>query len=55
MLHSGDDVGQGTQPTAVAGKAGRAWSSEVVLQAAWDCACDGCYEPQLVGQSWFTL
>ncbi|MFB1479678.1 Dyp-type peroxidase [Corallococcus sp. RDP092CA] len=58
MRHSGDRVGQGTQPTAatpVAQKAGSAWRSEVALQAARDYACDGCYEPQIVGQNWFTL
>ncbi|MFP2929611.1 Dyp-type peroxidase [Pyxidicoccus sp. 3LG] len=58
LLHSGDGVGQGTEPTAstpVAEKARGTWRSEVVLQAARDYACDGCYEPQLVGQNWFTL
>jgi Dyp-type peroxidase family len=58
LLHSGDGVGQGAEPTPftpVAEKAGRAWRSEVVLQAARDYACDGCYEPQIVGQNWFTL
>jgi hypothetical protein len=58
LLHCGDRVGNGTRETAftpVADKAGGTWRSEVALQAARDYACDGCYEPQLVGQNWFTL
>ena len=58
LLHCGDRVGNGTRETAftpVADKAGGTWRSEVALQTARDYACDGCYEPQLVGQNWFTL
>ncbi|KFA91630.1 Dyp-type peroxidase [Archangium violaceum] len=58
LQHSGDGVGNGTGETAftpVAEKAGAVWRSEVALEAARDYACDGCYEPQLVGKNWFTL
>ena len=55
---SGDNVGDGTRETPftpVHKKAGGCWSSNVPLALARDYACDGCYEPQLSGQSWFTL
>nr|QKW93937.1 4-hydroxyphenylacetate decarboxylase large subunit [Vitiosangium cumulatum] len=58
LKHSGDGVGNGTGETAftpVADKAGGTWRSEVELQDARNYACDGCYEPQLVGKNWFTL
>ncbi|WP_434389378.1 Dyp-type peroxidase [Melittangium boletus] len=58
LLHCGDRVGEGTTPTAftpVSQKAQGTWRNHVTLQAARDYACDGCYEPQFVGQSWFTL
>ena len=31
------------------------WDSEIKLADARDYACDGCYEPQIVGKNWFTL
>jgi Dyp-type peroxidase family len=58
LLHSGDRVGEGTgksADTSVSAKAGGTWRSDVALKAARDYACDGCYEPQFVGQNWFTL
>lgn len=58
LLHSGDGVGDGvaeTDFTPVTAKAGGTWRSAVTLQSARDYACDGCYEPQIVGQNWFTL
>jgi len=58
LLHCGDRVGDGSTPTSftpVTQKAGGTWHNQVTLQAARDYACDGCYEPQFVGQSWFTL
>ncbi len=58
LAQSGDDVGRGTHETAstpVAEKAAGLWNSRVRLRDARDYACDGCYEPQLTGTSWFTL
>jgi Dyp-type peroxidase family len=58
-LHqSGDRIGEGHGAggsTPVAEKAGGLWRSTVRLPDARDYACDGCYEPQLSGSSWFTL
>ena len=58
LQQSGDRIGQGHGAggsTPVAEKAGGLWSSAVSLRDARDYACDGCYEPQLSGTSWFTL
>jgi pyruvate-formate lyase len=58
LVASGEGVGDGTEPTAytpVREKANGAWDSTVALRHARDYACDGCYEPQLSGTSWFTL
>ena len=58
LVASGEGVGDGKEPTAytpVREKANGTWSSEVPLRYARDYACDGCYEPQLSGVSWFTL
>jgi Dyp-type peroxidase family len=58
LQQSGDRIGQGhgaVGSTPVAEKAGELWSSAVSLRDARDYACDGCYEPQLSGTSWFTL
>ncbi len=52
MQQSGDAIGQGS---GVAEKAGGLWRTTVSLKDARDYACDGCYEPQLSGTSWFTL
>jgi pyruvate-formate lyase len=58
LQQSGDRIGQGHGAggsTPVADKAEGLWRSSVSLQDARDYACDGCYEPQLSGTSWFTL
>ena len=58
LQQSGDRIGEGHRPsesTPVAKKAKGLWSSTVSLRDARDYACDGCYEPQLSGTSWFTL
>jgi Dyp-type peroxidase family len=58
LVASGDDIGAGagaTRNTPVSEKAGPKWDSSVELRDARDYACDGCYEPQFVGQNWFTL
>jgi Dyp-type peroxidase family len=58
LRQSGDRIGAGSGASAstpVAEKAGGLWRSEVRLRDARDYACDGCYEPQLSGTSWFTL
>jgi Dyp-type peroxidase family len=58
LLQSGDGVGDGAEATAstpVSEKAAGLWSSKVALRSARNYACDGCYEPQFVGQNWFTL
>lgn len=58
LQQSGDQVGKGQTPTdytPVSEKAGGLWHSQVGLQDARDYACDGCYEPQIVGKNWFTL
>jgi pyruvate-formate lyase len=52
LQRSGEAIGAGGD---VAGRAEGCWRSEVALEAARDYACDGCYEPQIVGQNWFTL
>ena len=52
LVASGEGVGDGAD---VAKKAGGLWDSTVPLRVARDYACDGCYEPQLSGTSWFTL
>ncbi|MDC0672906.1 Dyp-type peroxidase [Nannocystis radixulma] len=58
LVRSGEAVGAGAgdgEWTPVAAKASGLWRSGVALGAARDYACDGCYEPQLAGKSWFTL
>ncbi|RAM48221.1 MAG: formate acetyltransferase [Hapalosiphonaceae cyanobacterium JJU2] len=58
LQQSGDRIGEGQTPTnytPVQEKAGVLWRSEVELQDARNYACDGCYEPQIVGKNWFTL
>ena len=58
LRQSGDGIGEGhgaDGSTPVSGKAGGLWHSTVSLPDARDYACDGCYEPQLSGTSWFTL
>ena len=58
LQQSGDRVGDGHGAggsTPVAEKANGLWQGEVSLRDARDYACDGCYEPQLSGTSWFTL
>ncbi len=58
LAKSGDRIGNGSDgsgSTPVAEKAGGLFQSEVSLADARDYACDGCYEPQLSGNSWFTL
>ncbi len=58
LLHSGDNVGNGRRSdefTPVKEKAAGKWNSNVTLKDARDYACDGCYEPQIVGKNWFTL
>ncbi|MBL8684614.1 MAG: Dyp-type peroxidase [Myxococcales bacterium] len=58
LVASGDRIGDGSTPTKstpVREKAGDRWRSAVSLRDARDYACDGCYEPQLSGTSWFTL
>jgi Dyp-type peroxidase family len=58
LKQSGDRIGNGHGAggsTPVAEKAGGLWKSDVSLLDARDYACDGCYEPQLSGTSWFTL
>jgi Dyp-type peroxidase family len=52
LQQSGDRIGDGSK---VAEKAGGLWRTTVSLKDARDYACDGCYEPQLSGTSWFTL
>jgi Dyp-type peroxidase family len=49
---SGQNIGAGAD---VAARAEGCWTSDVSLEAARDYACDGCYEPQIAGQNWFTL
>jgi Dyp-type peroxidase family len=58
LQQSGDNIGNGhgtEGSTPVREKAEGLWQSSVSLQDARDYACDGCYEPQLSGTSWFTL
>ena len=58
LRQSGDGIGEGhgaDGSTPVSAKAGGLWRSTVSLPDARDYACDGCYEPQLSGTSWFTL
>lgn len=58
LVQSGERIGEGLEPTdytPVADKAGGCWNSSVDLAIARDYACDGCFEPQLSGCSWFTL
>lgn len=58
LVASGEEVGDGIEPTdytPVREKAQGTWDSTVPLRHARDYACDGCYEPQLSGVSWFTL
>ena len=50
LVASGQSVGGN-----VASLANGRWDSHVELAHARDYACDGCYEPQLAGRSWFTL
>ena len=52
LRESGRNIGAGAD---VAGRAEGCWRSDVSLEAARDYACDGCYEPQIAGQNWFTL
>ncbi|HEX6041363.1 pyruvate formate lyase family protein, partial [Longimicrobium sp.] len=52
LQRSGEAIGAGADVEA---RAEGCWRSEVTLEAARDYACDGCYEPQVVGQNWFTL
>jgi hypothetical protein len=55
---SGNDIGNGHgtgEATPVAEKAKGRRRSTVSLRDSRDYACDGCYEPQLSGTSWFTL
>ncbi|HKR66961.1 MAG TPA: Dyp-type peroxidase [Thermoanaerobaculia bacterium] len=47
--------GEGVGGDYVRENGGGLWSSAVPLRYARDYACDGCYEPQLSGVSWFTL
>ncbi|HTR85268.1 MAG TPA: Dyp-type peroxidase [Reyranella sp.] len=58
LQQSGDKIGEGNGAggsTPVAAKADGLWQTSVSLRDARDYACDGCYEPQLSGTSWFTL
>jgi Dyp-type peroxidase family len=58
LQQSGNDIGNGHgtgEATPVAEKAKGRWRSTVSLRDSRDYACDGCYEPQLSGTSWFTL
>jgi Dyp-type peroxidase family len=58
LQQSGDRIGEGHGAggsTPVAQKADGLWRSTVSLPDSRDYACDGCYEPQLSGTSWFTL
>ena len=58
LRQSGDNIGDGHGAggsTPVAEKSEGLWRSIVSLPDARDYACDGCYEPQLSGTSWFTL
>jgi Dyp-type peroxidase family len=58
LQQSGDHIGEGHGAggsTPVAQKAHGLWRSTVSLRDSRDYACDGCYEPQLSGTSWFTL
>jgi len=60
LRQSGDHIGEGGSAASgslnpVTEKAQGLWRSTVSLKDARDYACDGCYEPQLSGTSWFTL
>ncbi len=58
LQQSGDQIGEGKTPTnytPVREKADGLWKSEITLEDARNYACDGCYEPQIVGKNWFTL
>jgi Dyp-type peroxidase family len=50
LAHSGDDIGPPASSAAAA-----LWKSKVRPEDAHHYACDGCYEPQLVGANWFHL
>jgi pyruvate-formate lyase len=48
LKHCGDGIGG-------KGDGWEGWDSEIALEDARNYACDGCYEPQIVGKNWFTL
>ncbi|MDI3288747.1 Dyp-type peroxidase [Polyangium sp. 15x6] len=60
LAQCGNRIGEGdpekpTAATPVREKSSGLFDSKVELSHARDYACDGCYEPQLSGRSWFTL